>query len=241
MGNPAKLSTNETLSIVIPARDEADGLPGLLRDLADLALPPGTEIIVVDDGSTDGTGDIARRADVRVLRLEGAGYGGALKAGFKAASGDWLTFLDADSTYPAATIPRLWTGRGAGGMLMACRFTEANRMPWIRRIGNRVFSVFASLLSGQRVRDLCSGQRIFRRALVEKFDHLPDGLDFSPALTLWAIARGEHVRWIDTAYHDRTGSSKLTIVGDGFRFASAIVRYGRRPAKRSGAEEGSPS
>jgi len=215
------------LSVVIPARNEEEGLPGVLADLARQPLPAGTEIVVVNDGSTDGTRAVAEQSGAHVLNLSGNGYGGALKAGFQAARGEWLAFLDADGTYPPATLVRMWEARRREGgcMLLANRFTSSNRMPVERKIGNRAFCLLASLLTRRAIPDLCSGQRLFPRNLVGELLDLPDGLDFSPAMTLHFAARGHQLSWIDTAYADRVGKSKLSVVADGWQFLRTILRY----------------
>ncbi len=211
------------LSVVIPARDEEAGLPEVLTDLGQQPLPEGTEILVVDDGSRDRTAAVAEESGAQVLSIEGRGYGGALKAGFAAARGEWLAFLDADATYPAATLVELWDAKSeASGMLLANRFSDQNHMPWTRRIGNRVLSRIAALHTRCPIPDLCSGERLFPRRLLHKLDDLPNGLEFSPALTVRFLKRGYRVEWLSSPYHDRVGRSKLSIGLDGYRFLKAI-------------------
>jgi len=222
-----KLPDSVPLTVVIPARNEEDGLPRVLEDLARQPLPAGTEVVVVNDGSTDRTEEIAQKAGARTISLTGVGYGAALKAGFRAAHGTWLAFLDADGTYPPATLIDLWKARDGEGrrMILANRFTQRSCMPMERRIGNRIFARLASFRVGQRIPDLCSGQRLFPAALLPEILDLPDGLDFSPAMTLRFMARGYELLWVDTAYHDRLGESKLSVVADGFRFLRTILHY----------------
>ncbi len=214
------------LSLVIPARDEEKGLSIVLADLAKQPLPEGTEILVVDDGSRDRTADMAREAGARVLTLPGSGYGAALKAGFRAARGDWLSFMDADGTYPTATLLKLWECRSkASGMIIANRITKQNRMPFERKIANRFFNLIASLRLGRRIPDLCSGERLFPKRLLHEVLDLPDGLEFSPALTIRFLKRGHEVRWVDSPYHERVGISKLSILKDGPRFLKVILLH----------------
>jgi glycosyltransferase involved in cell wall biosynthesis len=212
------------LSVVIPAKDEAQALPGVLRAFKGAGLPRGWQGLVVDDGSSDGSGALARRAGWRVLRTSGLGYGGALQAGFAACKGEWLAFLDADGTYPPAELGRLWRQRPAGGMVLADRFTPANRMPFERRLGNRAFNALATLKLARRVPDLCTGQRIFHRSLAPLAQGLPLGLDFSPAFTLACARQGAPLAWVPIPYLDRQGHSKLGLWGDGWRFLGAILK-----------------
>ena len=162
----------------------------MLTALRTVELPPNTQILVVDDGSEDQTAAAALREGAELLSLEGRGYGGALMAGFHAAAGNWLTFLDADGTYPAETTARLWDCRDTADMVMANRLTRDSWMPWIRKVGNRVFNTLAGWRAHQSVHDLCSGQRLFHRALLPYLQDLPSGLDFSPALTFAGAVAG---------------------------------------------------
>ncbi len=211
------------LSVIVPAKDEALALPDLLLACKRVKLPKGTEWILVDDGSVDGSGALARRAGWKVLRLEGRGYGGALRAGFAAARGQYLAFLDADGTYPPQALVTMWAARVQGGAVMVNRFTAASHMPWIRALGNRVYGTLASLRFGRRVPDPCSGQRLFDRACLDLKAEWPDGLDFSPALTMRWLKRGIPIHWLSWAYLERDGDSKLKVWSDGWRFLGRVL------------------
>lgn len=212
------------LSVVLPAKDEAAALPGVLAAFRRAGLPRGWQGLLVDDGSVDGSGALARKAGWRVLRTPGLGYGGALQAGFARAQGEWVAFLDADGTYPPEALAGLWRARPAGGMALMDRFGPGNRMPWVRRMGNRAFSLLASAKLARRIPDLCTGQRLFHRSLIPLAQGLPRGLDFSPAFTLAVARSGARLRWVRAPYAERVGESKLGVWADGWRFLGVVLK-----------------
>jgi len=217
------------ISVILPCRDEALALPDTLEQLMAWGRKgpwsrDGVEILVVDDGSRDQSGPLAKAWGARVLRLQGLGYGGALKVGFAAAKGSWLAMMDADATYPPRNFSALWAARAKGSMGLINRFQKGHGMPWLRQAGNRVFSLWASWKTGLTMPDLNSGQRLFHRDDLSWAAGLPDGLDFSPAFTLSAARQGR-VYWVPGAYEMRLGESKLSVLADGLRFAKAVIKY----------------
>ena len=223
----------ETLSIVIPAYNEEDGIaqivervlgtsPKLDEDGVDL------ELIVVDDGSRDRTAEIAARyAGVRLVRhRSNHGYGAALKTGFAQARGDWLGFLDADGTYPPEHFPALIGAARAQGadLVIGSRMTGAESdMPFSRRVGNLFFAALVSLIGNRRISDSASGMRVIRRDVLARLYPLPDGLNFTPVMSTRAVHESLNMIEVPIPYAERVGRSKLTIVGDGTRFLQSIV------------------
>ncbi len=233
---PSQIDRTEghLLSVVIPALDEEDGIAAIIERvlgvspaLADMDV--GLELLVVDDGSSDGTCDVvARYADVRLVRHGcNRGYGAALKTGFAAAQGDWLAFLDADGTYPPEHFPSLCQameeGEGADLVVGSRRSGAASEMPLMRRVGNLIWSSMVTLLGNRRVVDPASGMRVLRRASLERLYPLPDGLNFTPVMSTRAIHEGLRLREIPIPYQERQGRSKLKIVQDGMRFMRTIL------------------
>ena len=166
-----------SLSIVIPALNEADGIADIanrvmgIRAALVAAGVPTLELIVVDDGSTDDTAAIAEGvAGVTVIRHgRNQGYGAAIKTGFRAAKGDMLAFLDADGTYPPEAFPELCRSLAAQGadIVVGSRMAgEESGMPLVRRLGNSFFARLVSLTSGQKISDSASGQRVLRLSLI---------------------------------------------------------------------------
>lgn len=223
-----------TLSVIIPAYNEEDGMLAILVRV--LALRPALatvgvdelEVIVVDDGSEDRTPQLAAtQPDVRLLRhAHNSGYGAALKTGFATARGDWLGFLDADGTYPPEAFPALYQAacQQHAELVIGSRMAGAvSQMPAMRRLGNLLFARLVSLLSDQAVTDAASGMRLFKRALLPRLYPLPDGLNFTPVMSTRALYEQISMIEVPIAYSDRVGRSKLSIVKDGVRFAQSII------------------
>jgi glycosyltransferase involved in cell wall biosynthesis len=226
-----------TLSVIIPALNEERGIGAVLQRLQATArdIPQqfpfvsSVEILVVDDGSTDRTAEVASGVPgVHVLRLErNRGYGGALKAGFSQAQGEWLAFLDADGTYPPEFLPhlvRLMSEENADIVLGSRMAGERSGMPLVRKVGNSFFAALLSWITGQRVTDTASGMRLFRRDVLHVLDPLPDGLNLTPAMTASAMHRQLAIREIPMPYDERVGGSKLRVIQDGLRFLWTILR-----------------
>ncbi len=223
-----------TFSVVIPAFNEEGAILATLRRVLDVraalaaAGVDGPEVIVVDDGSSDATAQLAGGfAAVRVIRQpENRGYGAALKTGFAAAAGDLVGFLDADGTYPAESFPALCAEalRGAD-MVVGTRLDGgANGMPLTRRLGNRFFTGLVSALGESRVGDSASGMRVLRRGVLQELEPLPDGLNFTPILSLRAGHQGLRVVEVPIPYAERIGASKLSVPRDGAVFLHSIAR-----------------
>ncbi len=223
-----------TLSIVIPAWNEEDGI----RDICErtLAVRPalaavgvdGLELIVVDDGSSDKTAAVAESiTGVRLLRhAQNGGYGAALKTGWAAATGEWCGFLDADGTYPPEYFPALYERalETQADLVIGSRMAGAeSEMPLTRRVGNIIFARLVNVVAAANITDSASGMRIFRKEILENLYPLPDGLNLTPVMTTRAL----HERLVMTEtpipYSERVGRSKLSVVHDGLRFGQSIV------------------
>lgn len=223
-----------TLSVVIPAYNEEDGIAQIIErvlpirsSLSEVGVE-GLELIVVDDGSRDRTAEIAETyPEVFLVRhTENQGYGAALKTGFGQACGDLLGFLDADGTYPPEHFPDLCRValQDDVDLVVGSRMSGAeSEMPLVRRIGNMVFANLASLLGNHRVHDSASGMRVIRREALSRLYPLPDGLNFTPVMIIRALH--EEVSWCEVPipYKERVGRSKLSVVRDGVRFLETIL------------------
>jgi len=222
-----------TFSVVIPAFNEEDGILPILRRV--LSLRPqiaaagleGPEVIVVDDGSRDRTAELAGGVpDVRIIRHgENRGYGAALKSGMTAARGDLIAFLDADGTYPPESLPALCQAALDGAdIVVGSRMSAAESgMPLTRRVGNRLFAGLVTLLGNHRVRDSASGMRVVRREALRRLEPLPDGLHFTPIMSLRAMHEGLRLVEVPIPYAERIGQSKLRVGRDGLRYLHSIV------------------
>jgi glycosyltransferase involved in cell wall biosynthesis len=234
-GAPAlAMGTRPTLSVVIPALNEEDGIAAIVEGV--LATRPsleaigvaGLEVIVVDDGSLDGTARIVEAMEgVQLVRhAQNQGYGAAIKTGFGRATGDLLAFLDADSTYPPEYFARLCEAivrDGADVAIGSRRSGAESHMPAVRRLGNLIWSSLLTVIGSVRVEDPASGMRVLRRECLQDLYPLPDGLNFTPVMSTRSLHEGLHVVEIPIAYRERSGRSKLSVVRDGTRFLKTIV------------------
>jgi hypothetical protein len=224
---------NEILTVVIPAYNEADGIASIVERVlatrpALAALGVGLELIVVDDGSRDGTAEVvAGYPEVCLVQHRtNHGYGAALKTGFARARGTWLGFLDADGTYPPEHFPALLQAarQEQADLVIGSRMAGTeSQMPASRRVGNVFFATLVSLIGNYRISDSASGMRLIHRDVLARLYPLPDGLDFTPVMTIRAVHENLHMVEVPIPYAERVGRSKLSIVGDGTRFLQSIV------------------
>lgn len=223
-----------TLSVVIPAYNEEAAISSIIERVLALRNKLGNhgisdiEVIVVNDGSRDATMTIAAGyRDIVLINHEmNEGYGAALKSGFRRARGELLSFLDADGTYPPELLLDFCQTLLAedADIVLGSRFagTQSN-MSKVRYIGNTVFANLLSWIGGQKVSDAASGMRVFKKSILPQLYPLPDGLDFTPAMSTRAIHEGLKILEVPMSYHERVGQSKLSVVRDGLRFLRSIV------------------
>ena len=154
------------------------------------------------------------------------GYGAAIKAGFAAAPGELVGFIDADGTCDPEFSVQLINHLLATGadMVLASRLNADSRMPLLRRIGNRGFSWLLNALAGTAVVDIASGFRVLRRSSLRWMSPLPDGMHFTPALSCICVLDPRlRIAEVPMPYDERIGQSKLSVVWDGFRFLLTIL------------------
>jgi glycosyltransferase involved in cell wall biosynthesis len=201
------------LAVIVPAYNEIDGIePTIARLRAVLAgLNCSAEIVVVDDGSVDGTGERAARSGVRVVSHGvNLGYGAALRTGILNTRANAVTIIDADCSYPPEAIPTLYSKLSHADMVVGARRLSASGMQWTRRPGKWILNRFASYLAGRHIPDLNSGQRVMKRDAVLRYLHLmPNGFSFTSTLTLALMANGHIVAYEPIDYTIRTGRSKI--------------------------------
>jgi glycosyltransferase involved in cell wall biosynthesis len=219
------------VSVIIPARNEAAAIGDVVRAAAAALEASGRfcpfEILVVNDGSADRTGEIAAAAGARVVSNPATrGYGGAVKRGVRAASAEVLCLVDGDGTYPVAEIPAMLAELAAGAdQVIGARTAEGARVPWSRRPAKWLVTKGAGLLAGHPIPDLNSGLRCLRRARMEPLMRiLPDGFSLTSTLTVAALLDGWELRWHPIGYDRRVGSSKFKAIRDTARLLLAVVR-----------------
>lgn len=228
-----KPATGESLIIVIPALNEEDAIGETISRCLDARDPikqaaglTDVEIIVVSDGSTDRTAEIAQSfQEVNVIVFQqNRGYGAAIKEGWRQGEGTLLGFLDADGTCDPeyfADMCRIAIEESAD-IVLGSRLGPESKMPKVRRIGNRIYALLLGLLCGRQVTDTASGMRVVRRRSLKYLYPLPDGLHFTPSMSARALLNDLQVIETPIRYKERLGTSKLSVFRDGIRFLQTI-------------------
>ncbi len=217
------------VSIIIPAKNEGQGLPAVLERLrAVLAERPAHEtheIIVVDDGSDDDTGEVAAKAGARVERHPySMGNGAAVKTGMRTARGDVFVMMDADGQHPPEKVPDLLDALSGYRMVVGAR-TLGTGTGAHRSLANFVYNSLASYVVKHPVLDLTSGFRAIDGASARRFIYLlPNTFSYPTTITLAFFRAGLPVRYHPIAAAKRTGKSHIRIVRDGVRFILILTK-----------------
>lgn len=212
------------VSVVMPCLNEAGSVERCVR-IAREALERGGlagEVVVADNGSTDGSPDLATAAGARVVHAPTRGYGAAYLEGLRAARGRYLVLGDADGTYDFSAIPAFVAKlREGNDVVLGSRLQGTilpGAMPWLHRwIGNPALSLILSLFFGKRVSDTQSGLRGLRREAAERMNLRTTGMEFASEMVAMALRHGLRVAEIPIVYAPRTGHSKLRSFRDGWR------------------------
>ena len=222
------------ITLIIPCLNEEQGIEQILLRKPDFV----DEVIVVDNGSTDRTSEIARSYGARVIREEVRGYGRSYKRGFRDAVGDVIVTLDGDHSYPVDAISYLLEAflHLDVDFLNASRFPvrDRNAMTFKHKVGNLVLSLAMSLLYFRWVRDSQSGMWVFRRPILDQMELESDGMAFSEEIKIEAL-KNSSIRFgeISILYTSRLGEMKLNPWRDGFYNLYFLFkkRFARRPRK----------
>ncbi|MBE7440648.1 MAG: glycosyltransferase family 2 protein [Spirochaetales bacterium] len=215
-------------SIVIPALDEEKGIGETLKSIraTEEANSLEIEIVVIDDGSIDQTGEIARGLGATVVRHPSpAGYGHSLKDGIRAARFDTIIITDADGTYPLDQIPALLTRYQQGfDMVVGARTGSEYRESVLKLPLRFILKWLVEFTTGRKIPDINSGFRIFSRATaLNHLDRLCNTFSFTTGMTLAYMLTGRFVDYIPIAYHKRKGKSKVRLFRDSLRTMQYIV------------------
>jgi glycosyltransferase involved in cell wall biosynthesis len=216
----------------VPAYNEENGIEGVVQRLSSLKLGVPVELLVVDDGSSDGTAAALQRIAPKYPMLHvirhpvNKGYGAALKTGFARAGHEVVVITDADGTYPEDRIAELLACIDDGAdMAVGARTGEEVHIPFVRKPAKAFLKALASYLAGTPIPDLNSGLRAMRRDLVLAYRPiLPQGFSFTTTITLAALTNDHRVDYVSINYKKRAGLSKIRPIRDTLGFTALIIR-----------------
>ncbi len=214
----------EAISVVIPALNEEQGIRAVIQRVREVL--PHAEVVIVDDGSTDKTGDIAREEGATVLRHPAkGGYGQSLKDGISIAKHDVIAIIDADGTYAPSDISPLLEKMGEGyDMVVGARHGKHYRGTFLKMPARWFFKLLVEFTTGTRIPDVNSGLRLFRKSTVTPyFPTLCRGFSFTTTITLAYLLTGRYVMYMPVSYGKREGKSKVRIVSDSLRTLQFII------------------
>ncbi|HEY3830256.1 MAG TPA: glycosyltransferase family 2 protein [Solirubrobacteraceae bacterium] len=222
---PADAAESSALlvSVVIPCLNEAENIEQCVQAaLAALREVGGPgEVVVADNGSEDGSAELAEHAGARVVRESRRGYGSAYLAGFAASRGRYIVMVDADLTYDFSEIPRFVAELEAGAeMVIGDRMDniQPGAMPWLHRyIGNPLLTGLLNMLFSTGVKDAHCGMRAVRREVLGRLDLRTTGMEFASEMVIRASKEHLRIAEFPIEYHPRGGESKLSSFRDGWR------------------------
>jgi glycosyltransferase involved in cell wall biosynthesis len=215
------------VTIVIPAHNEEGAIGDVLRSLLAQLPPTVAEVILVNDGSSDRTQEIAEAAGVRVIRQpSNRGYGAALKAGIRAATTDYVLTMDADGQHRQEDVAKLCaavSGDSPADCVIGHR-TKLVHSPLWRMPGKWFLTRLAQVLTRKQILDLNSGLRVMRRDVIVRYMHLcPSGFSFSTTSTFALASRGYRIDFLPIRVERRVGKSTVS-VATGFQTILLVLR-----------------
>ena len=222
------------VSVLVPAYNEENAIEETITKLnAALGELESFELLVVEDGSEDGTlaklKDLASRFPaLRVVQHDrNRGYGAALKTGMRHAHSELIAIIDADGTYPIADLPKLVRLAADYDMVVGARTGNNVEYPLIRKIPKYFLRRWINWIVKTNVPDINSGMRVFRKAMGQRFVRiLPDGFSFTITITISSIRNNYRVLFEPIDYFERKGKSKIKPIHDTLRFLQIIGRTG---------------
>ena len=212
------------ISIIIPVFNEAETLASLIEKIHELRLARA-EIIIVDDGSTDGSAEIALNAGASVIRHPyNIGNGAAVKSGIRGARGKFILLMDGDGQHKPEDIPKLLAEASSYHMVVGSR-GKGSKLRFHRYAANLVYNLLATYVTRFKVQDLTSGFRVLSRHDAHRFiDLLPNTFSYPTTLSLAFLRSGYTVKYIPIQSLYRAGQSKISLVTDGIRFLLIITK-----------------
>lgn len=218
--------TNIDITIIIPAYNEEGAIGETIRKIIALNLP-SYELLVINDGSTDSTAEVAEAAGARVISHPyNIGNGAAIKTGIRCSRGLVLVFMDGDGQHDPADIKRLISPISKYHMVVGAR-TKDSDTSLHRNIANSIFNSFASFIAQFDIKDLTSGFRVMRRPDALRFcDILPNTFSYPSTSTLAFLRSGRTIKYEPIKVTRRIGKSKIRIIKDGAEFLMIITKIG---------------
>jgi len=215
------------LSLIIPVYNEKDAIAATIEEAIRVLglIPVSSEIIVVNDGSVDGTREVLEgMSGAQVVHHPtNTGYGAAIKTGLRYSRGQWIAITDADGTYPLERLPDLWEKTTEVDMVVGAR--PKSSLPMIRRPAKWFIQGLANFVAQTAIPDFNSGFRLFRADLLRRyFSMLPDGFSLTTTMTLAMHSDGYRVEYVSIEYHKRKGKSKIHPLWDPYNFIILIMR-----------------
>ena len=214
------------LSIILPAKNEAAAIGNTVRAL--VSAYPAAEVLVINDGSSDDTSQVAAQAGARVINHPySKGNGAAIKTGARAATGEILVCMDADGQHHPSDLPRLLAKIQEGyDMVVGARAWES-QASWGRSVANWAYNRLASWMTGYHIADLTSGLRAARAAPFREFLYLlPNGFSYPTTCTMAFFRAGYSVAYVPIHAGRRIGKSHIRVLRDGTRFLLIIFKIG---------------
>ncbi len=212
------------ISIIIPAFNEEAAIGDTILRLQDLDLPD-FEILVINDGSSDGTERVAEAAGARVISHPyNIGNGAAVKTGIRHARGKALIFMDGDGQHDPADVPRIVSLLAKYHMVVGAR-TRDSETSKLRDVANWIYNRFATYVAQFKIEDLTSGMRAMRREDALRFcDMLPNTFSYPTTSTLAFLRSGRSIKYVPIKTKYRIGKSKIKPLVDGPRFLLIIMK-----------------
>ncbi len=218
------------ISIIIPVYNEEEIIVSLLKEMENVMNHSrlSSEIIVVNDGSTDKTMEALKSSGLNIKVFNhkvNRGYGASLKTGICNAQHETVVIADADGTYPYERIPELVSYMKDYDMVVGARTGVNVEVPLIRKPAKWIINRLANYLTGVKIPDLNSGLRVMKKAIVNKFVRLlPDQFSYTATITLAMVMNGYRVKYVPVDYYARIGQSKIRPLRDTLSFIQLIVR-----------------